>query len=206
MRFRRHVSSEPGWVPAVPPRRLLRDLGILAGIFVVGFVVASAWLSPVPLITADHAVPRVLELSVAEAQHTLVGLGFRVKLDPEQAHANLPRGSVVWQDPPPGVILPQNSVVLLTPSAGQLQIRVPDLVGLIAPQAQKVLVAAGLKLGKIDSVAADPEPGIVVATRPSAGVGRDAGAAVDLVVSGRRAVSMAGPPQTPAPTASGDQR
>ncbi|MGH7517382.1 MAG: hypothetical protein ACREOC_07915, partial [Gemmatimonadales bacterium] len=37
----------------------------------------------------------------------------------------------------------------------------------------------------VDTVAADPEPGVVIATRPAAGTAREPGARVDLVVSGR---------------------
>jgi hypothetical protein len=37
----------------------------------------------------------------------------------------------------------------------------------------------------VDTVAAAPEPNVVIATRPAAGAGREAGSTVDLVVSGQ---------------------
>jgi beta-lactam-binding protein with PASTA domain len=186
------VRPEPAQAPrrgsflaTVSGRRLLRDALIVAVTFGVGYLIASAWLSPVPLLTSDHAVPRVLELPAGEAQRKLGEMSFRVKFDDERPNPTVARGSIVWQDPPPGTILPQNSVVTLVPSAGVQQVPVPDIVGLAMPYAGKVLAAAGLKIGEVDTVASDPEPNVVVATRPAAGGGREPGGAVDVVVSGR---------------------
>lgn len=183
--------------PTVAGQRLVRDAIVLASIFAVGYVAASAWLSPVPLLTSEHAVPRVLELSVDEAQRKLAALDFRVKLDESRPHPSIPRGQVVWQDPPPGVVLGPNATVLLAPSAGPLGVPIPDVVGLAVPQATQILLAAGLKVGEIDSIAADPEPGIVIATRPAVGTARDPGTEVGLVVSGRPLVGLVEPPRAP---------
>lgn len=179
------AAADPPFLATVFGRRLVRDAAIVLGTFAVGYVLARAWLSPVPLITSDHSVPRVLELTGGEAQRRLTALGFRVKFDDERAHPTIPRGSIVWQDPPPGTVLPQNSIVSVSPSAGPQLAPVPDIVGLPMPFAVKVLAAAGLKPGSVDTVAADPEPNIVIATRPAAGAGREAGSTVDLVVSGQ---------------------
>ena len=187
-------------------RRLLRDFLIVGTTFGVGYLIASAWLSPVPLFTKDHAVPRVLELPAAEAQRKLKDLDFRTKFDDERPHATIPRGAVVWQDPPPGMILPQNSIVTLVTSAGPQQVPVPDVVGLGLPYAVKVLAAAGLKVGKVDTVASDPEPNIVVATRPAAGGGRDLGGPVDLVVSGQPKVRTAQTARIVQPMVTGARR
>jgi len=181
----RPKTATAPFVATVFGRRLLRDAAIVLVTFAVGYVLASAWLSPVPLLTTDHALPRVLELTAGEAQRKLGDLGFRVKLEDERAHPTIPRGAIVWQDPPPGTILSQNSVVTLAPSAGPQFVPVPDIVGLPVPFAVKVLAAAGLKRGAVDTVASDPEPNVVIATRPAAGVGREPGTAVDLVVSGQ---------------------
>jgi beta-lactam-binding protein with PASTA domain len=63
---------------------------------------------------------------------------------------------------------------------------VPDVVGLNVPQARIILAAAGLRVGSVDSSAAGQEAGVVLATRPSSGVGRSKGSAVALVVSRAR--------------------
>jgi beta-lactam-binding protein with PASTA domain len=173
------------FVATVFGRRLLRDGAIILATFAVGYALASAWLSPVPLLTSDRALPRVLELPAGEAQRKLAELGFRVKFEDERAHPTIPRGGIVWQDPPAGTILPQNTVIALAPSAGPQLAPVPDIVGLPMSFGVKVLAAAGFKPGSVDTVASDPEPNVVIATRPAAGVGREAGSPVDLVVSGQ---------------------
>ncbi|HYL28978.1 MAG TPA: PASTA domain-containing protein [Gemmatimonadales bacterium] len=178
-------AAHPPFLATVFGRRLVRDAVIVLGTFAVGYVLARAWLSPVPLITSDHSVPRVLELTGGEAQRRLTALGFRVKFDDERAHPTIPRGSIVWQDPAPGTVLAQNSIVSVAPSAGPQLAPVPDIVGLPMPFAIKVLAAAGLKPGSVDTVTSDPEPNVVIATRPAAGAGREAGSTVDLVVSGQ---------------------
>ena len=180
-------ESEPrgSVLRTVSARRFLRDVFIVGATFGVGYLIASAWLSPVPLFTSDHAVPRVLELPVAEAQRKLAALELRVKFEDERPHPTVPRGTIVWQDPAPGTVLRQNSVVTLVTSAGPQQVPVPDIVGLALPYAGKVLAAAGLKIGDVDTVASDPEPNVVVATRPPAGGGREPGGRVNIVVSGQ---------------------
>ncbi|HUF34501.1 MAG TPA: PASTA domain-containing protein, partial [Gemmatimonadales bacterium] len=77
-----------------------------------------------------------------------------------------------------------NTVVTLVLSAGPAVVAVPDVVGLSGPFAEKIIEAAGIAVGAVDTVRGGPEAGVVLATRPPAGHGRPPGAAVDLVVSG----------------------
>ena len=90
---------------------------------------------------------------------------------------------MIWQDPPPGTILQPNTVVQLVVSTGPALVAVPDVIGLSVPLASKILAAAGVRVGSVDSSPAGQERGVVLATRPAAGVGRPRGAAVALVVS-----------------------
>jgi beta-lactam-binding protein with PASTA domain len=61
---------------------------------------------------------------------------------------------------------------------------VPDVVGLALSSAERILVAAGVKVGTVDTIHTAGELGVVIATRPGAGNGRPRGSTVDLVVSG----------------------
>jgi serine/threonine-protein kinase len=62
-------------------------------------------------------------------------------------------------------------------------VAIPDVVGFEASLALRVLQASGLTIGVTDSLPSAADPGVVVATRPGAGVGRDPGTPVDIVVS-----------------------
>lgn len=186
MRARRHTGPALTLERFLPGRRLLRDLGLLGLIFLVGYLVSSVWLFPGSVLTSDHAVPRVLELPEAEAKEKLTGLGFRARVDGERPSDVVPRGAIVWQDPPPDLVLPPNSVVQLTLSGGPAPVTVPDIIGFSTGSAERILEAAGVRLGRIDTVRSNQDPDVVLATRPAPGSGRPRGGVVDVVVSGGR--------------------
>jgi beta-lactam-binding protein with PASTA domain len=192
MRARRHMSSGGPLFKSAPGRAFLRDIGLIVATFVVGYGISALWLSPGSVFTKEHALPRVLELPEARAREKLTQLGFRARLDAERPNDSFPSGTVIWQDPPPGTVLQPNSVVQLVLSAGPVLVAVPDVIGLNVPQAAKILAAAGVRVGAVDSTSAGgPEPGVILATRPAAGVGRPRGSPVALVVS--RGGASAGP-------------
>jgi beta-lactam-binding protein with PASTA domain len=183
MRARRHVTSGGPLFQSGPWRGFLRDMGLIAATFILGYGISALWLSPGSIFTKDHLLPRVLEMPEAKARQKLTELGFRPRLDGERPNDSFPQGTVIWQDPPPGTVLQPNSVVQLVLSSGPPLVAVPDVIGLNLPQAGKILAAAGVRVGTVDTTSARDEQGVVVATRPAAGVGRPRGAAVALVVS-----------------------
>lgn len=185
MRMRRHMSTGGGPLfQSAPWRAFLRDIGLIVATFVVGYGISKLWLSPRSVFTKEHALPRVLELPESKAREKLTELGFRARLDGERPNDSFPSGTVIWQDPPPGTIMMPNSVVQLVLSAGPVLVAVPDVIGLNVSQAAKILAAAGVRVGTVDSSSAGgQDAGVVLATRPAAGVGRARGSAVVLVVS-----------------------
>jgi eukaryotic-like serine/threonine-protein kinase len=183
MRFRRHTESGVPLLQSGPWRGFLRDIGLIVLTFVIGYGVSVLWLSPGSVFTKDHSLPRVLELTEAQARRKLTELGFRPRLDGERQNDTFPRGIVIWQDPPAGTVLPPNSGVQLVVSAGPSLVAVPDVIGFNLSQAGKIFAAAGVRVGATDTVAGGQERGVVLATRPAAGVGRPRGAPVALVIS-----------------------
>jgi len=187
MRMRRHTGPGLGSIGTAPWGRFARDLGLVALTFVVGYAISAVWITP-SASGDDHAVPRVLGMPIEGAKTALANAGFRSRPEGERPSPTTPRGSVLWQDPPPGMVLPPNAVVQLVQSAGPAPVTVPDVVGLALPYAEKVVVAAGIRVGRVDTVrGGGAEAGVVIATRPSPGNGRPRGARIDLVVSGRPA-------------------
>ena len=161
-----------------------RDVALIAAAGFVAAGVALVWTAPAPLFSSDHAVPRVLELRLQDAQRKVAALGFRPRFTGTEPHPSVPVGFVVGQDPPPGVILPPGSVVELVTSAGRAPVVVPDVIGFATPQALRVLEAAGLKVATVDSVSDGANaPNVVVATRPPAGNTEDPGTTIGLVVT-----------------------
>ncbi|MEP6689286.1 MAG: PASTA domain-containing protein [Gemmatimonadales bacterium] len=183
--MRRHTEPAFGSLRTAPWGRFARDLGLVVLTFVVGYAISALWITPGGVTGDDHAIPRVLGQPIEQAKAALADAGFRSRVDGERPSSTTPRGSVLWQDPPPGMVLSPNAIVQLVQSAGPAPVTVPDVVGLALPYAEKVMVAAGIRVGRVDTVrGGGPEAGVVIATRPSPGNGRPRGARIDLVVSG----------------------
>jgi serine/threonine-protein kinase len=102
---------------------------------------------------------------------------------PDATDPVIPAGHIVWQDPPPGTVLPRGALVHLTASSGPAPIAVPDVTGFEVEQARQVIEAAGLRLGDVDTVPNAAEAGVVVSTRPGTGATRPPAAPVGLIVS-----------------------
>ena len=155
----------------------------LAAAALLGYLVTVVWLFPEPILASNYAVPRVLDLPQAEAESRLLEAGLRGRVVETEPHPDAPAGTVIWQDPPPAVEAPAGAVVRLTVSSGPPFVPIPDVVGLDAPLAAEVLLAAGFEMGRVDSIAALSDLGTIVVTRPAAGVARPPGSAITLVVS-----------------------
>lgn len=190
MQFRRPSNAENPKLDRLPyfqtmsGRRLIRQVGLVVGALLAGYLVALFWLFPAPLFSSDHSVPRVLELGVTEARTKLEQSGFRFRIEDQIVDPTAAKNAVVWQDPPPGTVAPANTQVALTLSDGPPDVPVPDVAGFPQALADKVLKAAGFRIGKLDTLPSAFPAGTVVQSRPSPGVGRPAGTAVELVVSG----------------------
>jgi hypothetical protein len=184
MRARRHLPSSGPLFQSAPWRAFLRDMGLIVATFILGYSISVLWLSPAgSVFTKDHSLPRVLEMSEGKARQKLTEAGFRPRLDGERPNDSFSSGTVIWQDPPPGTVLQPNSVVQLVLSAGPTLVAVPDVIGLDLAEASKIIAAAGVRIGSVDTSSAGQERGVIIATRPAAGVGRPRGAAVTVVVS-----------------------
>ena len=202
MRIRRHTGSGLGSGQAVdaartaderatgqgetrgdPWKRFARDMGLVALVALIGYLLSGYWISPDAVFASEHAVPRVLELTQADARERLGKLGLRVRVEGERPNPVVPRGAVLWQDPPPETVVPPNGTVQLVLSAGPAPVNVPDVVGLSLPFAENVIEAAGLDLGRVDRVNSGQEADVVLSVRPPPGSGRSPGSRVELLVS-----------------------
>jgi serine/threonine-protein kinase len=164
-------------------RRTARQALIVAGAFLLGYLVTVFWIFPAPIFSSDHAVDRVLDQGVTAARTRLEQQGFRPAIGDQQTDPTIPKGAVVWQDPPPGTVLPPNSAITLTLSEGPPDVPVPDVAAFPRTLAEHVLTAAGFRIGSVESLPAPSDPETIVSTRPGPGVGRPAGTAIDLVLS-----------------------
>ncbi len=198
MKFRRHrgeglpVRHWFAWVPQLRDRMVTRagrhsklvfGSGAIVGSFVVGYLIAVFFLFPAPIFARTEAVPRVLGLELEEAAQLLAEVGIIASDTDVVSHPSIPRGSIVWQDPPPGVAVPLGTGVALSLSRGPQPIPIPDVSGYEQELARRLIEASGLTVARIDTTIAPRERGVVVNTRPPAGVSRLPGDGVTLFVS-----------------------
>jgi len=180
MRIRRHF--EPFQDVKITPR-VWRWLGIGVGMVLAGYLTAYLILFPAPILPGHQAVPRVLGLTLAEAQSEIQKAKLQVADGGAEPHPTAPAGVVVWQDPPPGVIAPEGAKVTLVSSAGPPKIPVPDVSNLDGGLAQSLIAAAGLVVSQVESVQAAAPTGLAMLTRPPAGTALPPGAGLTVVIS-----------------------
>ena len=160
-------------------------VALMAG---VGYLLAALVLFPAPLLPNERAVPRLFGEPYAVARGELARVGLAVEVAGREPHPTAPVGAVVWQDPPPGVTVPRGATVSLTLSAGPPRAAVPDVRGLDADLAWRLLWGAGLRVEQVDTLPGSQQPaGVAVGTTPAAGDSVTAGGTVVLhLAKGKR--------------------
>jgi serine/threonine-protein kinase len=158
--------------PALHPRRNLnpsarrRSIAALGGAFVLlGAMIAGA------LILAGSGqvtVPRLLSLTRAQVRARTRQLALQPRF--HKLHSrSIAAGRVVSQSPRAGRRINQGSTVEVAISSGPPPVRVPDVGGEAAAQAQSRLSAVGLRSQLRTTVAPRVPPGVVYSQSPAPG-------------------------------------
>ncbi len=171
------------WPPGAQARPAARWGVAALGALVAGYLTASLLVFPAPILPGRQDVPRLLGMPVAEAQERIAGTGLRAAAESAEAHPVAAAGTVVWQDPPPGVRAPDGTRVTLVRSAGPARIPVPDVSGYDAGLARTFVRASGLAVSRVEMVSGAAPRGIAVVTRPPPGTLVAAGTDIVLLVS-----------------------
>ncbi|MFH1367920.1 MAG: PASTA domain-containing protein [Elusimicrobiota bacterium] len=154
-------------------------VGLIAAYFLVNWVLSGIIHS-----RNEVMVPDLKAKSLAEAVSLLSPLNLGIKKEDEQFDKNYPAGTVVRQNPQPGITVREGKIVRVTISQGGETIFVPDLTGQQARTAEINIRSLGLSLGEEStrhSLVIDK--GSVVSQDPSAGTIVDKESLVNLVIS-----------------------
>jgi serine/threonine-protein kinase len=169
-----------------PPRKgggVLKGLGIAA--LVIALLGAGVWLGLRLLGTTPETVevPRLEGLTIAQAEKELVDAGLRLG-GQEFTASDLPKDTVISQDPGRGELVEVGGLVDVVISAGKEQVQVPDLIDFSSESdARKTLADAGLTLGKVTEEDSDKPEGTVLRQDPEPYETVDAGSTVAIWVS-----------------------
>ena len=108
-------------------------------------------------------VPNLKAKTVDEATTSLTNVGLILGEETPQADNNVPKGTIIGQDPAAGELLEVGQAVNIIVSAGKDQTSVPSLVGLTSKDAAKsALEAAQLVLGRVTPEESDKPEGTVL--------------------------------------------
>src|SRR2546425_10465717 len=130
MQFRRHLPPIHEWrLPGLDARGAKRWGAAVAAALAAGYLTAYLVIFPAPILHGHEVVPRVLGLSLAEASAALRKAGLQGQDGGPEPHPTAPQGTVIWQDPPPGLSAPAGLRVNLVASDGPPKIPVPDVAG-----------------------------------------------------------------------------
>jgi serine/threonine-protein kinase len=128
-------------------------------------------------------VPGVIGLNEADATEALDLMGFDIKIEGEQASAEVDEGLVARQEPEEGTKQAKGAAVSVWLSSGEGTVTVPDVVGKSQVEAAQELGALGLDVVPKEEASTDAEPGTVLRQNPGAGEEVRAGAEVTIVVA-----------------------
>lgn len=163
--------------------RLVRALAILTGLVALGLV--SAFVAMQWSLEPDRVeVVRVVGLESIAASQLLKEAGLAPKVVAEEFHSRIAKGGVISQQPPAGTRAKLGTEVRLIVSRGTDRITVPDVAGRTLPQAQRMLVEAGLSPGTVSQTHSDGYPrDQVIGQDPQPGADLIRGTTVHLLLS-----------------------
>jgi len=151
---------------------------LLAGLlFLLASNFAGGGDEEVPQVT----VPGVVGLTLEEARTTLTDAGFEVEVKNEASEQE--PGTVIGQDPEPGVEADEGSTVTLTVSQGPEPVLVPNVVGKPAQEANQILTDAGFVVEQQFAENDEVEEGVVFEQSPPAESEQAPGSTVTIVIS-----------------------
>lgn len=133
-------------------------------------------------------VPDVVGLSREDARTTLEDAGLKVREQEEESDEEA--GQVIRTDPSQGESVADGTTVTVFYSDGKEEI--PDVVGMMQPQAKNAIRNAGFQVDVIENPNTTEPAGTVLSQSPQGGTPADQGTTVTLVVS-----SFVEPTETP---------
>jgi eukaryotic-like serine/threonine-protein kinase len=185
------ARSDPAETVMIPGRELGRSkrkrrkgrwaLGIVLALLALGSV---AWASWTYLIPHEVDVPKVVGLTVENAQRQLEDAGLVVRVAEGRHSTKAPEGSVLDVQPAQGTTLERGDRVTVVPSLGPPPVPVPNVVGLPLTDAKAAIRDAHLKVGDVTRAFNERfDEDRVVRQSVKADAKAPLGSRIDLVVS-----------------------
>lgn len=160
-------------------------IAALFSIFVI-IVGISAYLTLTLIIRSKDTVvvPDLIKKDVVYSLELLTDLGLNTKVEGSEYSADVPKNSVIFQDPDPGSEIKKGRDVRIIISKGPKSILMPKLEGLSVQQARIILEENSLCKGETSSTYSNIiKKDTIIAQVPSPGTLITRGGCVNLLVS-----------------------
>jgi serine/threonine protein kinase len=155
-------------------------LSVFTVIALIGGASSGWWFSSGPGGLA--AIPDLTGRSLEQALETLEPLGVVIEQDQENS-GSIPEGFVSRTDPAAGSRIFKNSTVKVFVSLGPKQLRVPEVSGLSAEEAKKLLTDSGFVVGSSQNFFGESPQGQVLGLSAPSGAILNQGSVLDLRIS-----------------------
>ena len=155
-------------------------LSVFTVIALIGGAGSGWWFSSGPGGLA--AIPDLTGRSLEQALETLEPLGVVIEQDQENS-GSIPEGFVSRTDPAAGSRIFKNSTVKVFVSLGPKQLRVPEVSGLSAEEAKKLLTDSGFVVGSSQNFFGESPQGQVLGLSAPSGAILNQGSVLDLRIS-----------------------
>lgn len=188
------AASADAASPRRPPwfRRLLTRLRVLAvtvlvavaafftGLGLFNYILMPRWVHQ----GSEVPVPDLSNLNLRQAERVLDQVGLRLSVKGEQFDPQVPKGFILWQDPPVNDVVRRGRPVSVLVSLGEEYAALPVLYGESRRGASLLLSRSGLQLGEsVEAFTDEVGAGLVAATEPGAQAVVPRGSAVSVLVS-----------------------
>ena len=132
-------------------KQFLRHLGLALAIGIVALLVTLIWLRVYTHHGQAIIVPDLAGLTLEEVDDVTAARHLRYEIVDSVYSSQMPRGTVIKQNPRASSAVKKNRKIFLTLNATNPEmVNMPRLVGLSIRQARLALQNAGLELGKIE--------------------------------------------------------
>ncbi len=172
------ISERPKRRPLIPRWLVITVAAIVLVVIVTGIAIVLTMRNGL------IAVPAVVGKTTMEAKAVLASAGLEVAEGGEWFSVDVPKGSIISQEPSAGALVRAGDTVTIIVSAGSETFPMPDVVGMNGDQAKAQIEALGLRV-TLETVEASATEGTVTETFPTAGQEVRGGTTVRLRVAGR---------------------
>jgi beta-lactam-binding protein with PASTA domain len=159
-------------------------------VFILVFMIFTSFGCSSHKTVKQVKVPSVLNLKIDQAEKVLGKEGLILQVVSSKYSESIPIDCIISQNPRPGDIVKEGTIIKAVISNGSKNVTVPNLVGRNFSDVTEILQTIGLNIGDISEKEDSSTVGTVLSQSPNAGTVVAPGSSIKLTVSLGQFVTM----------------